>query len=325
MDAEMSLDRAMEYAPIVLFVYKRLDHVTKTVAALKANPEAEQSVLYVYSDAPSKEADAEGVEAVREYIRSLDGFKEVVVTERESNWGIEKSVVDGVSTVIKKHGKVIVIEDDLQVCDQFLYYMNTCLNEYKADRNVYSITGYSFFKSLPENDGVYGYTRSFCSWGWATWIDRWQNLKRTIDKHDVRFVLGNKAALDNGQDFSYLFMHQYKNGGVTWDVAWYLTCFANKGLTVFPYNTMVNNLGMDGSGVHYNDPNGKNRVESINDRKKVEFPLSFVSLEKSTKDTIKQSPAWQDRPFAKKAKMLVRFWLNSFEILVFGKKSVGIK
>ncbi|WP_155828854.1 hypothetical protein [Butyrivibrio sp. NC2007] len=299
--------------------------MTKTVAALKTNPEAKQSVLYIYSDAPAKESDAEDVETVRKYICDLDGFKEVIVTERESNWGIEKSVVDGVSYVIKKHGKVIVIEDDLQVCNQFLYYMNTCLNEYEDEKKVYSITGYSFFRSIAENDGVYGYTRSFCSWGWATWLDRWQNLKRIIDKRDVRLVMGNKAALDNGQDFSYLFMHQYKNGGVTWDVAWYFTCFANKGLTIFPYNTMVNNLGMDGSGVHYNDPNGRNRVESINDRKKVTFPLSFVSLEKSTKDTINHSTAWKNRTFSKKAKMFVRFWLNSIEILVAGKKSVGIR
>lgn len=315
----------MDYAPIVLFVYRRLDHVTKTVAALKANPEAEQSVLYVYSDAPSKETDVEGVKAVREYVSDVDGFKDVIITERESNWGIEKSVVDGVTTVINKYGKAIVIEDDLEVCNQFLYYMNRALVDYRDDKKIYSLTGYSFFKSVPENDGIYGYTRSFCSWGWATWLDRWQELKRTVDKRDIQFVMANKTALDNGQDFSYLFMHQYKNGGVTWDVAWYLTCFAREGLTVFPYNTMVNNLGMDGSGVHYNDSRCKNRVESINNRKKVEFPLSFVSVEKSTDDTINQSPAWQNRPLTKKVKMLVRFWMNSIEILLFGEKNVGIK
>ena len=313
-----------EYAPIVLFVYKRLDHLIKTVSALKANPEAEQSVLYVYSDAPGNEADEEGVRAVREYIRGLDGFKEVIVTERETNWGIERSEVDGVSSVITKHGKVIVIEDDLEVCDQFLYYMNKCLTEYEADKKVYTVTGYSFLKSEPLNDGVYGYTRSFCAWGWGTWLDRWQKFKSNVCKRDVRFVMANKRALDNGQDFSYLFMHQYKYDKLTWDVAWYYSCFANGGLTVFPYNTMINNIGMDGSGVHYNNSEKHNRVEIINDRKKVEFPLEFVALDKSTADTISYSKVSHPKSLTKRVKMFVRFWVNALEVLAFGEKSVGI-
>ncbi len=321
----MSSFDTTEYSPIVLFVYKRLDHVIKTVTALKANPEAEQSLLYVYSDAAASEADVAGVKDVRDYIHALDGFKDVVITERESNWGIEKSEIDGVTTVVQKHGRVIVVEDDLEVSNQFLYYMNQCLQEYKDDKSVYSVTGYSFLKTDPKNDDLYGYTRSFCAWGWGTWCDRWQELKREFGKSDVRFVMTHKRALDNGQDFSYLFMHQYKQAGLTWDVAWYYTCFANDGLTVFPYNTMINNTGMDGSGVHYNDPNKKNRVETINARGKVKFPLNMVSLKKSTADTIRQSKVSHKKSFIKKIKMSGRFWVNAFEMLVSGRERVGIK
>lgn len=314
-----------EYSPIVLFVYKRLDHVIKTVTALRANPEAEQSVLYVFSDAAASAADSDGVRAVRKYIKDLSGFKEVVVIERETNWGIERSEIDGVSFTINKHGKVIVVEDDLEVCDQFLYYMNQGLQEYKDDKSVYTITGYSFLKTDAANDGVYGYTRSFCAWGWGTWLDRWQHFKETVDKRDVRFVMAHKTALDNGQDFSYLFMHQYKYDKLTWDVAWYYSCFANGGLTVFPYNTMVNNIGMDGSGVHYKDSKRQNRIESINDREKVKFPLKFVSLEKSTADTLAYSKFSHKKTLTKRVKMVLRFWVNALEILAFGKRNVAIK
>ena len=200
----------VNYSPIILFVYKRLDHVIKTVSALKANPEAEQSVLYIFSDAAANAVDKDGVKAVRKYINELDGFKEVIVIERETNWGIEKSEIDGVSFVLNECGKAIVVEDDLEVCDQFLYYMNQGLYDYKDDKRVYTITGYSFLKTDTANDGVYGYTRSFCAWGWGTWLDRWQNFKKTVDKRDVRFVMAHKTSIDNGQDFSYLFMHQYK-------------------------------------------------------------------------------------------------------------------
>ncbi|URA10848.1 hypothetical protein [Thermospira aquatica] len=42
----------MAYAPIVLFVYKRLWHTQQVVEALLRNPEAKESDLLIYSKGP---------------------------------------------------------------------------------------------------------------------------------------------------------------------------------------------------------------------------------------------------------------------------------
>lgn len=315
----------VDFAPILLFVYKRIDHVTAVVDALKANPEALGSALYVYSDAPASDADKADVAKVRDYIHAIEGFKEVVIVERQTNYGIEKSEVDGVTTVVEKHGKVIVLEDDIQVSNQFLKYMNYCLSDYQDDKSVYTVTGYSFLKSLPGKDNVFGLTRSFCAWGWGTWADRWKNLCRSLGKSDVRYVASHKNALDNGQEFSYLLLHQYKNHYLTWDVAWYYSCCKNGGMTIFPYNSLVNNIGMDGSGVHYSDSSKENRIEPINDREAIVYPLDFADFEDMLHQVVTQKRAADPKSTGRKIKMFARFWVNVLEILVAGAKSVEIR
>ena len=311
-------DANRDYYPIVLFVYKRLDHLTAVIDALKSNPEAAGSELFVYSDAPAVPSDDEGVQAVRNYLKDLNGFKRVVITERETNFGIEKSEIDGVTRTVNEYGAVIVLEDDIVVGNQFLKYMNYCLREYENDRSIYTVTGYSFLKTKPGKDNLFGRTGSFCAWGWGTWKDRWQNFKRTVTKKDLTLAIRNKRKIDNGQDYTYLLMHQYKNGRITWDVAWYLTCFEKGGMTLFPHNSLINNIGMDGSGVHYNDSTKKNRTEPVNARNDIVFPMTFMDDEAVVKETEAESARKNNRSIFRKCKMLLRLWVNYIEILFWG-------
>ena len=103
----------MKLAPILLFVYNRLQHTIQTIQSLQENTLSSESTLFIYSDGPKSEKDVEAVNQIREYIRPLHGFAEVVIIEREKNWGLAANVIDGVTTQVEKFGKVIVLEDDL--------------------------------------------------------------------------------------------------------------------------------------------------------------------------------------------------------------------
>ena len=78
-------------APIVLFAYKRPEHTRRTVEALKANPGADRSELYLFSDGPKNEADREAVDEVRSYLRTVTGFARVQLEESPVNRGLEIS------------------------------------------------------------------------------------------------------------------------------------------------------------------------------------------------------------------------------------------
>ena len=96
-------------APIVLFVYNRLSHTKKTIEALKKNFLAEDSDLYIYSDASKNKNYTEKVTKVREYIKKIDSFKSITIIERNENFGLANNITDGVTTVVKKYGKIIIL------------------------------------------------------------------------------------------------------------------------------------------------------------------------------------------------------------------------
>src|ERR1041385_114103 len=115
----------MTLAPITLFVYNRPEHTRQTVEALLKNELARNSDLIIYSDAPKAPEATNAVREVRDYIRTIAGFRSVCIVIRDRNWGLANSIIDGVTSVVNERGSTIVLEDDLVVSSQFLEYMNT--------------------------------------------------------------------------------------------------------------------------------------------------------------------------------------------------------
>ena len=120
----------MDTAPILLFVYNRPAHTRQALEALSRNTLAAASDVFVYSDAARSEADCAAVEEVRHIVREAKGFRQVHVTEREQNWGLARNIIDGVTTMVNRYGRVIVLEDDLVVAPHFLRFMNDALDIY---------------------------------------------------------------------------------------------------------------------------------------------------------------------------------------------------
>lgn len=242
--------------PVALFVYKRLEHTRQIVESLAANTLSGQADLFVFSDAGRSIAEQEEVSLVRQYIHQTDWqkrFAQVTIIEAERNRGLARSIIDGVTQIIEKYGKIIVLEDDLVVSEIFLEYMDSALAFYKSSDNVWSISGYSFpMKSLVDypHDVYYGYRG--CSWGWGTWKDRWEKVDWNVTVyHD--FILDRKWIHKfnrGGNDLAPMLQKQMEGKLDSWAVRW---CFAQSNLdmfTIYPKNSLVENKGHDGSGTH---------------------------------------------------------------------------
>ena len=241
----------MNCAPITLFVYNRPEHTRRTVEALKQNRLAKESNLIIFSDSPRSQAQAEQVGEVRAYIRQIEGFNSVIVVERETNLGLARSIIDGVTTIVGKYGRIIVIEDDMVTSPYFLAYMNEALEKYKDDDRVVSIHGYVYpvTQALPEAFFLPG---ADC-WGWATWSRGWACFNS-----DGQFLLDElkRRKLTHGFDFngaygySKMLEEQIKGINDSWAVRWYASAFLAGKLTLYPGCSLVHNIGNDSSGTH---------------------------------------------------------------------------
>jgi len=257
-------------SPIILTVYNRPIHTKKTVQALLRNKLASKSILYIYSDYPKKEEHREDVRKVREYIHTIKGFKEIHITERKQNYGLAKSIIQGVTEVINKHDKVILIEDDLVTSPMFLTYMNNMLDKYKDEKKIYSITGYNFPPKLMRIPKDYKYDIYFSpragSWGWATWKDRWE--KADWEVKDYKEFLKNrqlqKEFNKGGDDMTDMLIKQMNGELDSWAIRWCYTHFKKNAYCIYPVKSYVDNIGMDGSGVNCGETNRYDQNQRIN-------------------------------------------------------------
>lgn len=273
-------EKRLDLAPIILFVFNRPWHTQQTLEALQQNELAKDSVLYVFADGAKSDADEiqlEGVRKTREIIHMIRGFKEVHIEESEKNKGLANSVIYGVTKTIKQHGKAIVVEDDIVVHPFFLRYMNEALDFYEKDARIFMIGGFRLNFKIPwwYFHDVYIVHRS-CSWGWATWKNRWEIADWEVS--DYSSFVNNSREIDRfnrgGEDMFPMLQGQMEGRLDSWAIRWDYCMYKNEGYCIWPKYSYVRNIGFDGSGVHC----GKDNKDYVLELQSHNIPckISFV-------------------------------------------------
>jgi hypothetical protein len=238
---------------IALFTFNRLSHTQQTIDSLKRNDLAGESALFIFSDGPRNDADIQSVEEVRHYLASVTGFKSVSVFHNSSNAGLAKSVINGVTEVLRKHETVIVLEDDMVTSSSFLSYMNQGLSLYAEDEAVISVHGYIYpiKGDLPQTFFVRG---AHC-WGWATWRRGWalfeENGQRLLDELTER-NLSFQFDYNGTYPFTKMLADQINGLNNSWAIRWHASAFLRNKLTLYPSISLLRNIGFDQSGTHSN-------------------------------------------------------------------------
>ncbi len=250
-----------EQAPVLLFVYNRPQHTRRIFEQLLRQPEIESTHIYIWSDGPKGNQDSDAVQEVRAICRSL--LPQATLHEQISNVGLANNVVEGVSTILKTHTRVIVLEDDLILSPYFLRWMNDTLNCYENNPEIAHIHAGTFYTSSTlKNNHLLHFAGS---WGWATWQDRWKELwepngQKLLDelmaKPDVRRQFNYYGYMD----FTRMLRQQVEGLNNSWAVRWHASLVLHHRLSVSCNPPLVANRGFDNSGTHsggggrYNTP-----------------------------------------------------------------------
>lgn len=239
------------YAPILLFVYNRPEHVRRNIQALLKNELAAESELFIYSDAAKDETSQAAVKEVRAFIRSIQGFKKITITERTENWGLARSIIDGVTTQINRYGRVIVLEDDLVVAPHFLQFMNDALETYRDEERVGHIQACDFTHdpSLPDTFLI----KWTGSWGWGTWDRAWKHFnadgKALLTELESR-KLTYTFDFNGKYGYTRMLRRQIEGKNNSWAIRWNASLFLKDILSLNVGKSLVQNEGFDGSGTN---------------------------------------------------------------------------
>lgn len=245
-----------QLAPIVLFVYNRPRHTKQILDALMSNELADQSKLYIFSDGPkyiASDDQMRAIEEVRHLIREKQWCREVEIIESDYNKGLADSIIHGVTHIVNKHEKIIVLEDDLVTSKGFLKFMNETLNMYNDDERVMHVSGYMY----PVNSQISQTTfflKILSCWGWGTWKRAWEYYNHNVKDH-IKYFSQSKELLRKFdiEGHAYFYKQLLDNADhkiYSWAVRWYASWLRAGGYSLFPKMSLVKNIGFDGSGIH---------------------------------------------------------------------------
>jgi|WetSurMetagenome_2_1015567.scaffolds.fasta_scaffold00026_75 hypothetical protein len=244
----------MTFAPVVLFVYNRIWHIHQTVNALKKNRQSQESDLFIFSDGFRNKYDRTKVQKVRQYIKTISGFRKVTVIERDKNLGLSRNIISGVTEIISRYGELIVLEDDMVTSPYFLTYMNDALEKYRNEDGVISIHGYIYpiQAQLPATF----FLRGADCWGWGTWKRGWNLFEADGQKLLSELKqrrLTREFDFDGVFPYTNMLADQIRGRNNSWAIRWYASAFLRNKFTLYPGISLINNIGNDSSGTHCGD------------------------------------------------------------------------
>lgn len=250
-DSQRQLGESRTLSPIVIFAYNRPDHLRSCLDALGRNPEAKQSQIRIIVDGARGVEDSQSVLTTVDIARRHSPSPKTTVVARTSNLGLAGSIIDGVTKALNEWDTVIVIEDDLLVAPGFLAFMNASLKIYRHESTVVSVHGYvpPLPRALDQNFFLPG---ADC-WGWATWRRGWAVFEP--DGSRLLWELREKnlrREFNYGDNFPFFEMLEDQVAGKndSWAIRWQASAFLAEKLTYHPAESLVENIGFDGTGTH---------------------------------------------------------------------------
>ncbi len=247
----------MATAPVALFVYNRPEHTRKTLESLMANQLASESNLFIFADGAkpgASEKVLKDVQETRKVIREKKWCGKVIIFESEVNKGLAQSIIEGVSKIVDEFGKIIVLEDDLLSSPFFLKFMNDALSVYETSTDVACISGYIYpvKGNLPASFFIKG---ADC-WGWATWKRAWNIFEKDgsklLQQLEERSLI-SEFDFAGSYPFAKMLKDQIGAKNDSWAIRWYASAFLTNRYCLYPGESLIQNIGIDGSGTHSGD------------------------------------------------------------------------
>lgn len=259
---------------VALLVYDRPDHTRRVLDSLSQNGVRSLRVFMDGAEDPAVRLRQE------QMLQDLAARRELSVNlhRHTRRLGLANSVRFALHSVFEKADAAVILEDDCVVRPGGLAFFAEGLRALRYDRRVRSICGYLHPCPFIRAAAAPLLLKRFCPWGWATWRDRWcdydNDLRRVVHR------LKQRAELDElGRDLAELCRTEayLENRVDIWSLNWILEHYATSTLCAYPCDSMIENIGLDGTG--QNCVETTNFSTPVSSRTEWEFDRALHCLE----------------------------------------------
>jgi len=236
------------YPPCVVFGFNRPFFLKKILSKLKYQGVRK---IIIFIDGARNTAEQQLVDTCRTIAESID-WAEKECHFQDKNQGVY-SIIYNVDKVFESYDTAIFLEDDCLPMPSFYYFMRHSLMRYQKVENVFSIGGYQPIDKTFFNDYVYSLVVSsrFLGWGWGTWREKWQEIRKNTNKFRELFNNLNEIPDMAGKDLPEMVndLKLIKSNSFDWDIKIAVTMLWMKKFQLLPTMCLVKNLGI-GTGTH---------------------------------------------------------------------------
>lgn len=234
----------------LLFTYNRSEHTKRVVDSLKRNTVRPQK-LFIFQDGRKEDEEEDEWRKVNAIIHTIDWCdSEIIVSDY--NKGLAESIISGVGLAFQTYDAAIVLEDDCVTAPGFIQFMVQCFEKYEENKNIYSVSGYSWPIDITQTDSDIYFCGRTSSWGWGTWKDRWDQYVKDYSLY--KNLKGTKEGSLNlamwASDLESALIGSVTGKSDIWGLFWVLRVIAEKGLCINPFKSLIQNIGLDGTGVN---------------------------------------------------------------------------
>lgn len=237
-------------APIAIFAFNRPTHLARCLESMSQNKDFSNTKVFLFIDGPKSKEDEI---LQQEMVKLIETFNhnDLKIIRSTQNKGLSDSLISGINYVLQKHESIIVIEDDLRVSEFFLEFINNGLKVYREYERVASIHAYVYPIQRKAQENFF--IRGADCWGWGTWRRAWEKFEKDGGKLYQELKknrLMSDFNLDGAAPFKRMLKDQINGKNDSWAIRWHASMYIQEMYTLYPSASLVENIGLDGSGVH---------------------------------------------------------------------------
>jgi hypothetical protein len=236
-----------EDVPILLLGYNRIDFLISRIDEIS---QSSAKILFLSIDGGNS-VPISDLEKLIKYMKlKLINFDQIIIDQKRENLGLVRHITSEISKVLSQYSHAVIIEDDIELCDNFYELILDGFNLQSSQGIVGIVGGFSAL-NLPSKffkNNAWRTSNYVSIWGWGCSNEIWKNYSLKLEEETISRGLADSFSwhkLSKFQKKVWLgrFNKIAKNPSKTWDIQLQYLSFIKDFTNLYPISTLVKNVG----------------------------------------------------------------------------------